>query len=160
ALAKKRDDRYSSMEELVQALDEFVASTKGPAPKKPGKKVALGDMPSGHLFERRYLIEKRLREGISSVYKAIDKMLEVPVALKIINTETVEDPKSIERLKRGIILARRVTNPNVVRIYDVGETEGGLYVSMEFVEGKPLSELMRVYKRMTPEQVLPLVKQM
>jgi len=147
ALAKKRENRYASMDEFAKALDEFAGGSKPAKQKSGAASPAITDLPAGFLWERRYSIEKLLREGTNGVfYKAIDEIFKVPVVLKIISRENIQDEEDMRRFKRGVILAREVSHPNVCRIYDVGEADLGLYVSMAFVEGKLLSELLHEQK--------------
>ncbi len=148
ALAKKRENRWASMDEFAKALDEFAGGSKPAKPQTAAASThAITELPAGFLWERRYAIEKLLREGTNGVfYKAIDEIFKVPVVLKIISRENIQDEEDMRRFKRGVILAREVSHPNVCRIYDVGEADLGLYVSMAFVEGKLLSEMLQAQK--------------
>jgi len=159
ALAKKRENRYSSMEEFARALDEFAGDSKPAKKEAAAASPAIADLPPGYLWERRYSIEKMLREGTNAVfYKAIDEIFKVPVVLKIISRENIQDEESMRRFKRGVVLAREVSHPNVCRIYDVGEADLGLYVSMAFVEGKLLSELLQDQKPLQSKDALQIGK--
>jgi len=78
------------------------------------------------------------------VYRALDRELDEIVALKVLREDALrEDPRLRELFKREIKLARRVSHRNVVRTYDFGEVEGVTYISMEYVEGVALKELLR-----------------
>ena len=85
--------------------------------------------------------------GMGAVYQAWDKELEVVVALKVIRPEVMRDPiaeQEIERrFKRELLLARQVTHKNVVRIYDLGEIDGIKYITMSYVDGKELAEMLK-----------------
>jgi len=80
------------------------------------------------------------------------------VVLKIISRENIQDEEDMRRFKRGVILAREVSHPNVCRIYDVGEADLGLYVSMAFVEGKLLSDLLHEQKTLQPKDAFQIGK--
>ncbi|MFO0572070.1 MAG: hypothetical protein U0263_40985 [Polyangiaceae bacterium] len=76
------------------------------------------------------------RGGMGSVYRARDIELDEIVALKVLNRELVDRPELIERFRREVKLARRVTHPNVARVFDIGEHGGLKTLTMEFIEGE------------------------
>ena len=156
-LAKNREDRYATMEELAKALENFLSAAAQP-PAIEGSSLSR-ILPAGHVFERRYVIEKLMRKSTKSIfYKATDKILDVPIVLKVIDKEMLADAKSIERFRRGILLSHKLHHPNICQIYDVGESENGLFVSMEFVEGQSLSELVRSEKKLKFDIAFQIVK--
>ncbi len=108
----------------------------------PGSPQA--DIPVGHLFANRYRIEQILgRGGMGVVYKATDTQLDEMVAIKTLPGDVMtRSPEDLERFKREIRLARKITHRNVLRTYDYGEAEGVYFISMEFVRGYTLSELI------------------
>jgi len=82
--------------------------------------------------------------GMGSVFKALDKALEEVVALKVLRDRGLEDSDVAEqRFKQEIKLARRITHPHVVRIFDFMELEGIQIISMEYVEGITLKQLIQ-----------------
>src|SRR5262245_20503307 len=102
----------------------------------------LGNVPRpGVAFAGRYLIERLLgRGGMGAVWAAVDRQLGEPVALKILDRSV--DASSIERFRREVRLARRVTHKNVARIFDIGEHEGTFYLTMELIAGTSLADLL------------------
>ena len=102
------------------------------------------DLPLGHLFANRYKIESILgRGGMGVVYKATDTQLDETVAIKTLPGDVMtRSPEDLDRFKREIRLARKITHRNVLRTYDYGEAEGVYFISMEFVRGYTLSELL------------------
>ena len=77
------------------------------------------------------------------VYKAIDTQLDEPVAIKTLPGDVMtRSPEDLERFKREIRLARKITHRNVLRTYDYGEAEGVYFISMELVRGYTLAELL------------------
>ncbi|HEX7809082.1 MAG TPA: protein kinase, partial [Thermoanaerobaculia bacterium] len=108
--------------------------------------------------------------GMGEVYEAEDRELRETVALKIIRPEIASNTRILERFRREIQLARRVTHPNVCRIYDVshhlsrseaGEVERKItFVSMELLHGRTLSSQLREHGRMSTGDALPIVRQM
>ncbi|HSB60826.1 MAG TPA: protein kinase, partial [Vicinamibacteria bacterium] len=188
ALAKKREDRQQSMAELIRELDAVPVSERtaaplatqvlsGPsapsAPSPPsgpsptptpgarGTSSLTGALRIGEPFARKYMIEGRLGEGgMGVVYRAMDTILDEPVALKVISARLLEGRDAVERLKREVVLARRVSHPNVCRIYDIGESETGThYVSMEYVEGRLLSSLIKEKGTLSLPQGVPIARQ-
>jgi len=80
---------------------------------------------------------------MGQVYKAIDGSLGKTVALKLVRARSGPHEQTSERFRRELTLAQEVTHPNVCRVYDLGEIEGTLFISMEFVEGQSLDDLIQ-----------------
>ena len=102
------------------------------------------DLSVGTLFANRYRIEQILgRGGMGVVYKATDTQLDETVAIKTLTGDMLQrSSEDLERFKREIRLARKITHRNVLRTFDYGEAEGNYFISMEFVRGYTLSELL------------------
>jgi serine/threonine protein kinase/tetratricopeptide (TPR) repeat protein len=77
--------------------------------------------------------------GMGTVYRARDLELDETVALKVMRLELLSTPGILDRFRREAKLARRVTHKNVARVFDIGEHDGEKFLTMEFVEGEPLS---------------------
>jgi HAMP domain-containing protein len=105
----------------------------------PGVKVHEGD-----LFAARYDILSTLgKGGMGVVYRAHDRQLDEEVALKVLRPDVMkDDPTLLERFKQEIKLARRITHKNVLRTHDFGDTDGTPYISMEYLEGVTLKDLI------------------
>jgi eukaryotic-like serine/threonine-protein kinase len=112
-----------------------LGGAQGPAP--------TADLAPGQLFANRYKIEQVLgRGGMGVVYRAIDTQLDETVAIKTLPGDVMQrSPEDLERFKREIRLARKITHRNVLRTYDYGEADGVYFISMEFVRGYTLAEL-------------------
>ena len=80
--------------------------------------------------------------GTGAVYRARDRAIRDVVALKVLDRECVGDPEALERLKRELVLARRVTHRHVLRTHDFGELDGVAFISMEYVPGTTLRSLL------------------
>jgi serine/threonine protein kinase len=141
-----------AVDDVVDATMDVSAADleSGGVPSTPG--VATGDVAGplqiGEAFGDRYRIEKLLGfGGMGAVYKAWDRELDIPVALKIIRPEVAADPTLADQLdrrfKRELLLARQVTHKNVVRIHDLGEIEGVKYITMTFIEGEDLLHILK-----------------
>ena len=97
----------------------------------------------GKLLGNRYeIIEKIGNGGMATVYKATDKVLKRYVAVKILRDEFTTDEEFIKRFEVEAQSAARLTNPNIVSIYDVGVDENLYYIVMELIQGKTLKEII------------------
>ncbi len=113
-----------------------------PGQTAPG--IAAQELVPGSLFANRYRIDQIIgRGGMGVVYKAVDAQLDETVAIKTLPGDVMSrSPEDLERFKREIRLARKITHRNVLRTYDYGEAEGVYFISMEFVRGYTLAELL------------------
>jgi serine/threonine-protein kinase len=92
----------------------------------------------------RYEIHRRIaRGGMAEVFLARDQALDRPVAVKILFPEFATDPSFVERFRREAQAAANLTHPNIVGVYDWGAESGTYYIVMEYVDGQPLSEVLR-----------------
>ena len=107
--------------------------------------AAGGVLPRGRLFADRYEILGTVgKGGMGIVYRARDRKLDEVVALKVLRPDMVaKDPSILERFKQEIKLARRITHRNVIRTHDFDEAEGVPYISMEYIEGVTLKDVVR-----------------
>src|SRR4051812_19215930 len=80
--------------------------------------------------------------GMGTVYRARDAELDEVIALKVLRRELVDAPGMLDRFRREVKLARRVTHKNVARTFDIGEHTGERFLTMEFIEGEPLGRLL------------------
>ena len=77
--------------------------------------------------------------GMGSVYRARDRELDEMIAVKVLRRELVAEPGMLERFRREVKLARRVTHTNVARVFDLGEHAGEKFITMELVDGESLA---------------------
>ena len=97
---------------------------------------------SGPLLADRYEILGLIGVGgMGSVYRARDRELEELVALKVLRKDLVSTPGILDRFRREVKLARRVTHHNVARVFDIGEHQGDKFLTMELVDGESLGAL-------------------
>jgi len=119
------------------------------------------DLQAGTLFASRYRIEQILgRGGMGIVYRATDTQLDEVVAIKTLLPWMVRDEVGRERFKDEIRLTRRLTHRNVVRTHDFGEFDGTWYLTMEFVEGLTVRELLDARGKLGVEPALAIGTQL
>jgi eukaryotic-like serine/threonine-protein kinase len=97
--------------------------------------------------------------GMGAVYKATDRELDRVVALKVIRPELAVHPEVLARFKQELILARKVTHRNVIRIFDLGEVDGVKFITMDFVDGQDLKGLVKSKGKLPVETVVQIIKQ-
>jgi tetratricopeptide (TPR) repeat protein len=112
-------------------------------PRASGAAAVGDDLEKGRVLAGRYEILQLLgRGGMGAVYKARDTELDRIVALKLIRPELARNPEILRRFKQELILARQVTHKNVIRIFDLGQSDGIKFITMDFVEGQDLRVLL------------------
>lgn len=95
-------------------------------------------------LESRYQILKELgRGGMGIVFQAYDKQLKEHVAIKVLSPLLSHDSEALERMKREVSAARRITHSNIIRIFDLSEINGLQYVSMEYFQGTSLKDYIK-----------------
>src|SRR5437667_4570047 len=115
--------------------------------------MAVTDTLINTLFDGRYKILRKLGTGgMASVYLAEDQELGRRVAIKILDERHAQDEQFVERFRREAKNAAGLSHPNIVSIYDRGESDGAYYIAMEYLEGKTLKELL-VARGPTPVRV-------
>ncbi len=121
--------------------------------------------PGDVICERYRVIRFIDRGGMGEVYEVEDWELQARIALKTITSERASSARQISRFRQEIQLARKVSHPNVCRVFDLGRHKDKLhtdllFLTMELLEGETLSAYLQRHGPMTCEQALPLVRQM
>ena len=114
----------------------------------------LGTVVAGYKIDRRIG-----RGGMGVVYLAEHQTLRRQAALKIIVPDLAENPDFRERFLREARIAAGLTHPNIVTVYDAGEVDGLLYLAMQYVPGRDLSQILRDERRIGPYRVLDIGRQ-
>ncbi len=115
----------------------------------------------GRLLAGRYRIIALLgKGGMGEVYRADDLTLGQPVAVKFLPEEASRDEGLLERFRNEVRIARRVSHPNVCRVYDVGEIDGNTFFTMEYVDGEDLASLLRRIGRLPQDKALDIARQL
>jgi len=122
--------------------------------------AAQGEQLVGTMLADRYEIIALLGQGgMGAVYKARDTELDRLVAIKLIRPDLASNPEILRRFKQELILAREVTHRNVIRIFDLSQSQGLKFITMEFVEGRDLRALLRERGKLPPEEAVRIISQ-
>jgi len=100
--------------------------------------VSTGDVIAG----RYELVELIGRGGMSSVWKAEDRLLDRTVAIKVLHEQFTTDEEYVERFRREARSVAQLSHPNIVTVIDRGEEQGRQYIVFEYVEGENLKQLL------------------
>src|SRR4051812_24011265 len=126
--------------------------------------AAAAFAPGRNVAGRYHIIRLLGAGGMGAVYQAFDEKLSVPVALKVIlqphaggHAQTAEAQE--RRFKRELLLARQVTHKNVVRIHDLGEVDGTLYITMPYVQGSNLAAVVAAEGKLPIPRTLAIARQ-
>jgi len=134
-----------------------------PAPVRVGpggSLVSPASLKPGTLLGNRYEIIDMLGEGgMGAVYKTRDRELDRLVAVKVIRPEFAGRPELLQRFKQELILARKVTHRNVIRIFDLGEADGIKFITMEFIEGRDLKSLLTQRGKLPADEAVEIMLQ-
>ncbi len=123
-------------QKVPAAVHRSAAASPAPVPS-----VTL--TPGTVLVDRFEIVQLLGEGGMGSVYKAIDREFDRPVALKTIRADLVSNPNILNRFKQELLLARQVSHKNIVRLYDIFAAEGVKFITMEFVEGEDLKTILK-----------------
>jgi serine/threonine protein kinase len=103
-----------------------------------------GTTPIGAVLGGRYRLEERVGSGgMSTVYRALDSVLERPVAIKLMHREIASDSDQLERFRREARAVAQLSHPHIVTVIDAGDDDGAPYIVLEYVPGETLKERIR-----------------
>ena len=167
--AGPRADDETALGAAPPASPKKATTRARPAPRvatAPRPSVAFGQVATdlvGHQLGPRYHIIKLLGAGgMGAVYQAWDAELGVAVALKTVRPEVAADPDTAlmleRRFKQELLLARKVTHKNIVRVHDIGEVEGVKYITMPYVEGEDLATILKRDGKLSVPRVMKLAR--
>ncbi len=143
--------RPASKPETVAANPATPSPARSPAP-------AAADLPEQ--FGRYRVLKQLGKGGMGAVYLAHDTQLDRPVALKVPHFSASDGPHVLERFQREARAAATLRHSNICPVYDVGEIDGVRYLTMAFIEGRPLSSLIGDDKPLTVRQAATLVRKL
>ena len=117
-------------------------------------------LPGAILAERYRIISLLGKGGMGEVYRADDLTLDQPVALKFLPETVSGQENALIRFKNEVRVARQVSHPNVCRVYDVGEIDGHVFLSMEYVDGEDLGSLLRRIGRLPSDKAIEISRKL
>ena len=128
------------------------------APREPSS--SHGFAPGSVIADRYRVVLLLGRGGMGEVYGADDLKLGQRVALKFLPSEHGKSASWRDQFYAEVRMARQVSHPNVCRVYDIGESEGMLFLSMEFVDGEDLESLLRRIGRLPEDKAVEVAQQL
>src|SRR5918993_364235 len=145
-------------------IDDETRKFESPRPtSKPSSSYDSIDdarfVPGAILAERYRIVGLLGKGGMGEVYRADDLKLGQPVALKFLPESLLSDGAALARFHREVRVARQVSHKNVCRVYDIGETDGRHFLSMEYIKGEELSSLLRRIGSLPVDKSIQLARQ-
>ncbi|MBE3009281.1 Stk1 family PASTA domain-containing Ser/Thr kinase [Microbispora sp. NEAU-D428] len=120
--------------------------------------TTLTDPLVGQLLDGRYRVESRIaRGGMASVYLALDVRLDRTVAVKVMHRSLAEDPQFVRRFIGEAKSVASLSHPNIVQVFDQGTDGAHVYLSMEYVPGRTLRDVLRRRGRLPAREALEMV---
>ncbi len=117
-------------------------------------------LQTGTVLGGRYEILQTLGEGgMGTVFKARDREVDRIVALKVIRPELAGSQEILQRFRQELVLARKITHRNVSRIYDLGLADGLRFISMEYIDGRELTDMLRERGKLPVHEAAEIVLQ-
>ncbi len=146
--------RVTGEDEECVVRDTVLAGSSSGAPSEGGQPVTIegGAMPTpGHpsagvestllpQIDRFAVLDRIGQGGMGTVYAAFDRRLDRKVAIKVLNEGVAEEPEHRARMLREAQAMARLSHPNVIPVFEVGEVDERIYVAMEFIEGPVLAQ--------------------
>ncbi len=115
---------------------------------------------SGHILDHYHLIERIGGGGMGDVYRAIDRETGRTVAVKVLKEHLIDSDEFVHRFaQEGNVAMQLGRHPHLVTVYDVGRADGRWYLAMAFLEGRPLSRILREYPVLPTEYVVRYIGQ-
>ncbi len=163
--------RYQTVREILddlggsaQSVSSSGSSSAVSTPSNPpsgSTPISLAELGPGSQFGPRYRIDAVIGEGgMGKVYKAYDSDLDRTVALKLVRPELAKDGNSLQRFKQELLLASSISHRNILRIHDLGDVDGVKFISMAFVQGMDLHDLIEKQGKLPIERATNIAKQL
>ena len=147
-----QDEPTMAGDGLNRPVTPFVPRTQTPGTSR---------LTPGAIVAGRYRLVALLgRGGMGEVYRADDLTLDQPVALKFLPEGVATDPAQLAQFHNELRTARQVSHKNVVRLYDLGESDGRRFLTMEYVDGEDLASLLRRIGRFPQDRAVAIARQL
>jgi serine/threonine protein kinase len=174
AMAKDPTARYRDGLEMAEALGAVERALVGEADQsrhtqmlsrlsRPTAGGPVGDprnLPMGTVLGKCLLTERIGQGGAGVVFRALHQGLNIPVAVKVLHTDTLRgDAAAFEQLRTEARMMARLNHPNIVRIWDFDDSGDFPFLVMEYVNGLTLRELIAQSGALRPERAVRIVRQ-
>ncbi len=135
-------------------------STRASDPLSSSDPIGGGRFTPGQILAERYrIVALAGRGGMGEVFRAEDLTLGQIVAMKFLPERLSQDSAALSRFHAEVRNARQVSHPNVCRVFDIGETDGTLFLTMEYVDGEDLASVVRRIGRLSPDKATEIARQ-
>jgi Protein kinase domain len=134
-------------------------SSSGRSTPHPGSQMP-GFLPGQVLVGRYRIVAALGKGGMGEVYRADDLTLGQAVALKFLPPQLAQDNARLARFRNEVRVARQVSHPNVCRVYDIGEADSQLFLTMEYIDGEDLAALLKKVGRLPEDKGIELTRQL
>ncbi len=136
------------------------SSKEFPVSQTETLKTPVKELTTGSTFAGRYqIIEELGKGGMGKVFKVFDTKIKEKIALKLIKPEIASDKETIERFSNELRFARKIRHKNVCQMFDLGEAEGTHFITMEYVPGEDLKNMIRMSKSMSVGAAVNIARQ-
>jgi len=126
-------------------------------PQAPPTPVHEDTTLSVQTIDSRYTLHEEIGRGATgSVYKALDSLLDTWVAVKLLKPEYTANRDALERVRQEILLSRDIAHPNILRVYHLASYEGRAYLTMQWIKGGTLGDILSERTRLPAEEVLAI----
>src|SRR5437879_2142674 len=146
------------------------SASRFPSPKTPrshpsggltnSDSIGGGRFVPGQILAERYrIVALAGRGGMGEVYRAEDLTLSQVVAIKFLPEALTQDVSALARFHSEVRIARQIAHPNVCRVFDIGDTEGTPFLTMEYVDGEDLASSIRRFGKVSPDKAVEIARQ-
>ena len=134
--------------------------SSGSNPASSSDPIGGGRFTPGQIIAERYRgVALAGRGGMGEVYRAEDLTLGQVVALKFLPETLTRDAAALARFHAEVRTARQVSHPNVCRVFDIGDIDGTLFLTMEYVDGEDLASVVRRIGRLSQDKATEIARQ-
>jgi len=140
---------------LMRWLEDLAVTQPPPQPTA----TSLHEDPtiSVRTIDSRYTLHEEIGVGATgSVFKARDALLDTWVAVKLLKPEYTANRNALERVRQEIVLSRDIAHPNILRVYHLASYEGGTYLTMQWIKGGTLADVIAERGALPTPEVLTL----
>ena len=135
-------------------------SSPSSSPLTSSDPIGGGRFTPGQIIAGRYrVVAMAGRGGMGEVYRAEDLKLTQVVAIKFLPEALSQDAAALARFHAEVRTARQVSHPNVCRVFDIGDADGTLFLTMEYVDGEDLASVVRRIGRLSPDKATEVARQ-